>query len=91
MTQAGLDRRADQWGQYSAYKLYNKLVTETAKSYGAKYLLYLTMEIPSVCRLCWPFNRRLYSMGSFKPVIPRHHGCRCWYEIIYDRPPAGLV
>lgn len=90
-SQSGLDIRAEQWGRFSAYELYRSLVDATAKAYGGKQVQYFTMEDPNVDRDCWPFNRRIYNIGQFKPVLPRHHGCRCWYEVVWDRPPAGLV
>lgn len=90
-SQAGLDIRAKQWGQFSAYEIYRSLIDETAKHYGGSKVQYLTMEDPRVDRDCWPFNRKIYNIGSFKPVIPRHHGCRCWYEVVWDREAVGLV
>lgn len=98
-SQEGLDLRAVQWGQHSAYDIFRKVLETEAKSYGAKKLMYLTMEDarvdsgnpPSPEDHCSIYDRKQYNFGQFKPVVPQHHGCRCWYEAIWDTPPVGLV
>ncbi len=91
LTNAGLERRADMWGHQSTYQLYNALVNETAKGFGAVGMRYMTMADPRVDDICEPFHGREYSIGQFKPVVPRHVNCRCWFEGIWARPQAGLV
>ena len=96
-SQEGLDLRAVQWGQHSAYDIFRKVLETEAKSYGAKKLMYLTMEDarvdsgnpPSPEDHCSIYDRKQYNFGQFKPVVPQHHGCFLEDTMIHSE--RGLV
>ena len=79
-TLPGLLKRTELLAEWSVYRLYNTFTREGAKAYGAKTLEYHTMGDVKVCDECDPFDGRVYNMGQFLPYLPRHFGCRCWWE-----------
>jgi len=42
---------------------------------------YCTMNDASVCADCDSYNGRRFRAGQFMPYLPRHLGCRCFFDV----------
>lgn len=92
-TQSGIMDRLGMLSQRAVYGIYNTVIRSGAKALGAKMLVYHTEQDDRVCMDCEPFEGREYNMGQFLPYIPRHPGCRCWWEPVWipERPIEYVV
>ena len=95
-TVSGLKESAKLFSQNAVYSLYNAYIREGAKALGAKQLKYHTepeMTATGTCPYCQPFEGRIYNLGQFLPVVPRHPWCVCWWETLWpeDWKPPYLV
>lgn len=86
LTEQGIDIRLQDLSQLIVTKTYNRALQAYAGETGIKNFAYMTMRDSNVCPICAPNDGKVYRTGQFMPVLPRHIGCRCYWDIFFDMP-----
>jgi len=84
LSDMGISIRLEDLSQLITSRTFNNALQMYAPETGLKNFSYTTMRDGRVCDLCSPFEGNVYRAGQFMPILPRHIGCRCLYDVYFN-------
>lgn len=79
----GIAVRLEMLGHQIQYSTYNRAIVITASSIGVFDFKMIGPDDERTCDWCAEHIDRVYRMGMFMPDLPKHIGCRHFWDIAY--------
>jgi SPP1 gp7 family putative phage head morphogenesis protein len=91
LTDVGIAVRIESLSRLVVTRTYNNALQVAGKDAGIKGFEYLTARDDRVCPICAPFDGRRYRSGQFMPILPKHPGCRCLWDVWFESAESGVM
>ena len=84
-SEPGILIRLEDLAEFIAYTTYNNAIQVYASKVDPKYFTWRAVMDHDTCDYCASQNGRLYRRGQFMPAIPAHPGCRCVWDVTFEK------
>ena len=82
-TMGGIGVRLEMLGHQIEYSTFSRAIIITASSIGRFDFKMIGPDDERTCNWCGEHIGRVYRMGRFMPDLPKHIGCRHFWDIAY--------